>query len=218
MATGTQASYVLALYPGLMPGALENAAVEKLVHEIYAHDGHLTTGFLATPFLLFTLADHGRADVAYKLLLTESYPSWGYMLSKGATTWWERWNSDSGDPAMNSFNHYSFGSVMAWVYRAVTGIDTSVTGPGYHQIVIRPQVDSRINEASGEYESVYGKVTTSWKGTPAGPWTLDITVPPNTTAKVILPKIGKASFSMDGKPLHAAEANVGSGTYSFTVQ
>jgi alpha-L-rhamnosidase len=201
--TGTQASYVLALYVHLLPTALEPAVTARLVHEIDVRNGHLSTGFLATPFLLFVLADHGRADIAYKLLLTETYPSWGYMLSKGATTWWERWNSDTGDPAMNSFNHYSFGSVVAWVYRSVVGIDTSITGPGFHQIVIAPKVTPAINEAAGEYQSAYGTVKTSWKGTPDGPWTLDITIPANTSARVILP--------------NSKEEKVGSGTYNFRV-
>ena len=216
--TGTQASYVLALYPHLMPPALEGIGVDRLVHDIEAHDGHLTTGFLATPYLLFTLADHGRSDIAYKLLLNETYPSWGYMLSKGATTWWERWNSDSGDPAMNSFNHYAFGSVIAWVYRSVAGIDTSIASPGFHQVVICPRLDARITEASGAYESAYGKIVTAWKGSPEGPWTLKVTIPANTTARVIFPQIPNAHASQDGKPLSGSEAKIGSGTYEFVLK
>src|SRR5580658_826775 len=132
--TSTQTSYVVALYTKMAPEGLEPTLVDKLVRDIEAQDWHLSTGFLGTPFLLFTLADHGRADVAYRLLLNETYPSWGYMLSKGATTWWERWNGDTGDPGMNSYNHYAFGSVIAWVYRYVVGID--MAAPGFHDIVI----------------------------------------------------------------------------------
>jgi alpha-L-rhamnosidase len=95
---GSQTSYAVALQMKLIPESLESAAVDKLVKDIQAHNGHLTTGFLGTPFLLFALADHGRTDVAYQLLVTDTYPSWGYMLKKGATTWWERWNGDIGDP------------------------------------------------------------------------------------------------------------------------
>src|SRR5207253_2567508 len=111
---------------------------DRLVKHIEARNWHLSTGFLGTPFLLSTLADHGRSDVAYRLLLNETYPSWGYMLSKGATTWWERWNGDTGDPAMNSYNHYAFGSVVAWVYRYVAGIDAAPDAPGFREIVIHP--------------------------------------------------------------------------------
>jgi alpha-L-rhamnosidase len=218
VATGTQASYVLALYPHLMPPELENVAVDRLVKDIDAHGGHLTTGFLATPFLLFTLTDHGRTDVAYKLLLNETYPSWGYMLSKGATTWWERWNSDSGDPAMNSFNHYAFGSVVAWIYRAVAGIDASTANPGFHEILISPRLDSRLTEANAEYNSAYGKITTAWKGTPVGPWILNVTVPANTTAQVILPRIPGTRAMQDGRPISGREIIIGSGTYEFALK
>ncbi len=148
IATGSQTSYVVALQMKLVPEQLEAAAVENLVKNIEAHGSHLTTGFLGTPFLLFCLANHGRTDVAYKLLLNETYPSWGYMLSKGATTWWERWNGDTGDPAMNSYNHYAFGSVVAWIYQCVAGIDTASSGAGFHEIIIHPRLDARITAGS----------------------------------------------------------------------
>jgi len=146
---GTQTSYVVTLYTKMAPPALEAAMATHLVKDIESRDWHLSTGFLGTPFLLFALANHGRVDVAYRLLLNETYPSWGYMLSKGATTWWERWNGDTGDPAMNSYNHYAFGSVVAWVYRSVAGIDTDTAAPGYREVVIRPRLDARITHARG---------------------------------------------------------------------
>jgi alpha-L-rhamnosidase len=120
------------------------------VKEIEAKDGHVSTGFLGMPHILFALADNGRLDVAYRLLLTDSYPCWAYMIRKGATTWWERWNSDSGDPDMNSFNHYAFGSVLAWVYRYAAGIDTEPDGPGFRQIVIHPRTAGPITHPRGE--------------------------------------------------------------------
>jgi alpha-L-rhamnosidase len=221
---GTQTSYVLALHMNLLPPALEHSAVDNLVKDIEAHDGHLTTGFLGTPFLLFALSNHGRTDVAYRLLLNETYPSWGYMLSKGATTWWERWNGDTGDPAMNSYNHYAFGSVVAWVYRCVVGIDTDLSGPGFHEIVVHPRPDPRITEARGEYESVYGKITTEWNGTPAGPFTLNVNIPANTTARIMLPAVANAPVTQNGKKIDAREESgnyvvrVGSGSYQFQVK
>jgi alpha-L-rhamnosidase len=154
--------------------------VDKLVKDIEGRNWHLSTGLLGTPFLLFTLADHGRSDVAYRLLMSETYPSWGYMLSKGATTWWERWNGDTGDPAMNSYNHYAFGSVMAWVYRYVAGIDTTPDAPGFKEIVIHPHLDARMTSARAEYESVYGTIISDWKGTAAGTFSLSVTIPANT--------------------------------------
>ena len=221
--TGTQTSYVVALYTKMAPDSLEPALVDKLVQNIEAHDWHLTTGFLGTPFLLFTLSDHGRSDVAYRLLLNETYPSWGYMVSKGATTWWERWNGDTGDPAMNSYNHYAFGSVIAWVYRYAAGIDTTPGGPGFKEIVIHPHLDSRMPSARAEYESVYGRIVSDWKGTPAGPFSLRVTIPANTTAKVFLPTFAGARVTDGGKPVEtrsedgASVVQVGSGTHHFEV-
>ena len=146
------------------------------------------------------------------------------MLSKGATTWWERWNGDTGDPAMNSYNHYAFGSVMAWVYRYVVGIDTTQSDPGYHEIVIHPRLDARMTEARGTYQSAYGKIAAGWKGTAGGPFSLAVTVPANTSAKVYLPAAGKSRVMEDGKAIKAAKegasyvVEIGSGTYAFQVK
>jgi len=222
--TGTQTSYVVALYTKMAPESLEPALMSKLVKNIEEHNWHLSTGFLGTPFLLFTLADHGRTDVAYRLLLNDSYPSWGYMLSKGATTWWERWNGDTGDPAMNSYNHYAFGSVVAWVYRYSAGIDTTPEAPGFKEIVIHPHLDSRLTSARAEYESIYGKIVSDSKGTPAGPFSLRVTIPANTSARVYLPAIAGAHLTENGGSVDAQRegdsflVNVGSGSYDFEVK
>ncbi len=222
--TGTQTSYVVALYTKMSPESLESGMVDRLVKDIEAHNNHLTTGFLGTPFLLFTLSDHGRSDVAYRLLLNDTYPSWGYMLAKGATTWWERWNGDTGDPSMNSYNHYAFGSVMAWVYRYAAGIDTMPDSPGFKEIVIHPRLDSRMTAARAEYESIYGKIVSDWKGTPVGPFSLRVTIPPNTSAKIVLPAIQGKHVTEDGKAIDAQAQDglytlkVGSGSYAFDVR
>ena len=222
--TGTQTSYVVALYTRMAPEALEPLLVDKLVKDIEARNWHLSTGFLGTPFLLFTLADHGRSDLAYRLLLNDTYPSWGYMLSKGATTWWERWNGDTGDPSMNSYNHYAFGSVIAWVYRYAAGIDTTPDSPGFKEIVVHPHLDARMTAARAEYESIYGKIVSDWKGTGAGPFSLKVTIPANTSARIVLPAITGAHLAEDGNPIEAQAENgsyvvkIGSGSYSFEVK
>jgi alpha-L-rhamnosidase len=222
--TGTQTSYVVALYTKMAPADLEPQLVEKLVKDIEARNWHLSTGFLGTPFLLFTLADHGRSDVAYRLLLNDTYPSWGYMLSKGATTWWERWNGDTGDPSMNSYNHYAFGSVMAWVYRYAAGIDTTADAPGFKEIVVHPHLDPRMTSARAEYDSIYGKIVSDWKGTATGPFSLRVTIPANTIAMVYLPVIAGAHLTEDGAPVDARPeggsyvVRIGSGSYNFEVK
>jgi alpha-L-rhamnosidase len=103
--------------------------VERIAKDTEAHGNHLTTGFLGTPFLMFVLDENGPRTSPSSCSSQTHNPSWGYMVKKGATTWWERWNGDTGDPGMNSYNHYAFGSVMAWVYRRAAGIDTDAIGP-----------------------------------------------------------------------------------------
>lgn len=223
VAGGTQTAYLLTLYTGMAQNALQSAMVDKLVKDIDSRQGHLSTGFLGTPFLLFTLAEHGRADIAYKLLLNETYPSWGYMLSKGATTWWERWNGDTGDPSMNSYNHYAFGSVVAWVYREVAGIDTDPASPGFHRLIVHPRLDASLTSARGEYDSAYGKVISDWTSTPGKSFSLKLTIPANTTASVYLPAIPGASATKNGTSVKVQSTDgsyivqVGSGTYDFEV-
>ena len=222
--TGTQTSYVAALYTKMVPPDLEPKLVDRLVKDIESRNWHLSTGFLGTPLLLFTLSDHGRSDVAYRLLLNDTYPSWGYMLAKGATTWWERWNGDTGDPSMNSYNHYAFGSVIAWVYRYAAGIDTTTDAPGFKQIIIHPHLDAQMPAARAEYESVYGKIVSDWHGTPSGPFSLRVTIPANTSAKIFLPAIAGAHVTESGQTIDTHNENnsllvkVGSGTYDFEVE
>jgi alpha-L-rhamnosidase len=221
--TGTETSYVVALHTKMAPEPLEPALVNNLVKDIESKNWHLSTGFLGTPFLLATLADHGRTDVAYRLLLNDTYPSWGYMLSKGATTWWERWNGDTGDPSMNSYNHYAFGSVVAWVYRYVAGIDTAPDAPGFRHIVIHPRPDATMPRASGEYESVYGKISTDWSSNSKS-FSLKVTVPANTSAAVYLPAIPNSRVTEGGSTVEPRQESgsyvveVGSGSYDFKVE
>jgi alpha-L-rhamnosidase len=227
--TGTQTSYVVALYTRMAPAALEPGLVDRLVKDIEARNWHLSTGFLGTPFLLFTLADHGHTDVAYRLLLNETYPSWGYMLSKGATTWWERWNGDTGDPSMNSYNHYAFGSVIAWVYRYAAGIDTFPDAPGFKHIVIHPHLDTShldtsMTSARTEYDSIYGRIVSDWNAPSSQAFSLKVTIPANTSATVFLPVIPGAKLTVDGSSPEARQENgtyvvqIGSGVYDFEVK
>jgi alpha-L-rhamnosidase len=224
VAGDTQTAYVLTLYAHLAPKSAEKGMTERLVKDIEAHGHHLTTGFLGTPFLMFVLEDQGRADVAYKLLLSDTYPSWGYMVKKGATTWWERWNGDTGDPAMNSYNHYAFGSVMAWVYRRVAGIDTDASGAGFHHLVIKPHAEKGLTSVHGEYDSIYGKVTTDWMRGTDGTLTLNVHVPANATATVYLPTEGATSLMEDGRKADAVReggsfvVEVGAGSYRFALR
>src|SRR5262249_50809217 len=173
---GSQTCQALAIHMGLYPDNLKTAVADVLVKDIEKRSMHLSTGFVGTCYLMRALSMAGRDDVAYQLLLNDTFPSWGYTISKGATTIWERWNGDSGDPAMNSFNHYSFGAVGEWLFRYLAGIDTE-TGAAYKSITIRPHVGSRLTAAHREDDPVQGKIVSEWTAKPGRPFTRDGTNP-----------------------------------------
>jgi len=206
LVSGTQTAYVLALNFDMLPETLRESTAKLLVENIKSYDNHLTTGFLGTPYLCHVLSRFGYSDVAYTLLLQESYPSWLYPVKMGATTIWERWDGIRPDgsfqtPGMNSFNHYAYGAIGDWMYRVVAGIDTKADAPGYKQITIKPTIDERLKSASAEYETYYGKIKSSWK-VENGKVQLDVEIPANTKATIYVP---------GGQPVET-----GSGVYSFS--
>jgi len=202
----SQTGYALAFTMGLLPDdpKIQKLASDAFVEEIKKKDWHLATGFIGTPRLLPALAAAGRDDVAYRLLLTESFPSWLYQVKLGATTMWERWDGwvpERGfqDPGMNSFNHYAFGSVGEFLYRTVGGIDTD--GPGFRKLIIRPRPGGGLTYANTRYDSINGTIESSWR-IEGNEIKLDVTIPINTTATVFL---GDKKYA------------VSSGKYSFTA-
>jgi alpha-L-rhamnosidase len=209
LAGDTQTGYLLALGFDLLPESKRAYAVERLVGDIERRKWHLSTGFVGTPLLAPVLSRFGRTDVAYKLLLQRSYPSWLYPILQGdATTMWERWNSYTkekgfGDAGMNSFNHYAYGAIGEWMYSTVAGIELDPEEPGYKQIIFRPQPGGGLTWARGELMTRYGKAACSWK-VEGGRLAVKVTVPPNTRATVILPGV---------KP-----RKVPAGTHEFTVR
>ncbi|MGW1211526.1 alpha-L-rhamnosidase [Streptomyces sp. NPDC002499] len=220
----TQTAYVLALSMDLLPDAARGPAADRLVALIEAKDWHLSTGFLGTPRLLPVLTDTGHTDVAYRLLLQRTFPSWGYPIDRGSTTMWERWDSirpdgSFQDAGMNSFNHYAYGSVGEWMYTNIAGI--SAGGPGYREIVVRPRPGKDVTSARAEFTSLYGPVATRWR-LKGGRFTLTCEVPPNTTAEVWVPAAGPAAVGhTHGTFLRQEEGcavyRVGSGTHRFTT-
>lgn len=225
---GSQTCYVLALHMKLLPDNLRQAAADHLAHDIESRNWHLSTGFTGTSLLMQVLSDNGKNDVAYRLALNTTYPSWGYMVKKGATTMWERWNGDTGDPAMNSFNHYAFGAVGAWMYETMLGIAADPFSPGFKRIIIHPRADHRIASVSGSYDSPYGKISTDWSAGQGKPFVLKLTIPANTTALVHLPSANASDITENGAPLgngitQAGQDSggliyqVGAGTYRFQV-
>src|SRR3954462_3718621 len=148
----------------LLPDELRARAAERLLDNIGRNDYHLTTGFIGVGLLCPVLSANGYSDVAHRLLRTETFPSWGYSIRHGATTIWERWDGWTEDhgfqtPMMNSFNHYSLGSVGSWLYEHVAGI--RLVKPGYAHVLIAPE-PGPLEWARASYASVRGRITSEW--------------------------------------------------------
>jgi alpha-L-rhamnosidase len=201
--TNSQTSYVLALMFNLLPENLTQKAAGFLVEDIKSRNNHLSTGFLGTPYLCHVLSSNGYTDVAYDLLLQESYPSWLYPVKIGATTIWERWDgqktdSTFQDPGMNSFNHYAYGAIGDWMYRVSAGIETMEAG--YKHIVIQPHPSKRLTYAKASFESSYGTIASGWERKD-GKILIKVKIPANTIATIILPSISADNVTEGGKTL-----------------
>jgi alpha-L-rhamnosidase len=205
--SGTQTAYVLALQFDMLPENLRLNAAGRLVQNIRDYGNHLTTGFLGTPYLCHVLSKFGFDNVAYDLLMQETYPSWLYPVKMGATTIWERWDGIKPDgsfqtPDMNSFNHYAYGAIGDWMYKTIAGINAVADQPGYKYIVISPKPGGKITNAAAELETVYGTVKSAWT-LEGGLMKLDVTIPANTKAKIVLPgntqEIGSGVYHFESK-------------------
>jgi alpha-L-rhamnosidase len=225
----TQTCYVLGLHFDLLPEDKRRPAAEHLVEAIRKKDWHLSTGFVGLSYLLPALTETGQLDIAYRMLTNDTFPSWGYSIKNGATTIWERWDGWTEDkgfqtPGMNSFNHYSFGAVGRWLFGTVAGIDTD--GPGYKKIIIRPR-PGEITNTNASYDSIHGKIVSDWR-LKGDKFTLNVTIPANTTATVYVPAGSTDSVTESGQPATMSKAvqflrmeqgnavfAVGSGQYKF---
>ena len=186
-ANGTQTANAMALFVDLVPQNRRGAVMGRLTNNIvYTHDTHVTTGFIGVKYLLPVLTRYGRSDLAYELAAQTTYPSWGYMIERGATTLWELWQEKTG-PSMNSHNHAMFGSVGAWFYQALGGINVESDGVGYRHIRIQPQIVRDLTSVSATVETVRGTVSSSWTHSP-GAVTLDVVIPMGSEAEVVMPR------------------------------
>jgi alpha-L-rhamnosidase len=231
--SGTQTAYVLGLHMNLVPNDLRSAAADRLVAAVRNAGWHLTTGFAGVGYLLPVLSSTGHTDVAYRLLEQDTVPSWRYMVDAGATTIWERWDAWTTErgfqsPWMNSFNHYTLGSVGEWLYRFLLGIDQQPGTAGFGHLLLRPHPGGSLSWARGSYQSVRGPVSTAWKRD-GSRFTYRAELPPNVTATVRIPSSRPAEVrDAAGNPSTAlahfpgapdvweATFQVGSGTHEFS--
>ncbi|MGO8698297.1 MAG: glycoside hydrolase family 78 protein [Limisphaerales bacterium] len=226
---GTQTSCVLPLAFGLVPPEYQQRVFDHLVNKIAQESqGHIGTGLIGGQWLMRVLSDNGRSDLAYTIATQETYPSWGYMISKGATTIWELWNGNTADPAMNSGNHVMLvGDLGIWLYEDLAGIKPDPERPGFKHIVMRPEPVGDLRFVKASHRSSYGLIASSWQreGDHFG-W--QIAVPVNTTATIYLPAREADSVTENGMPAGQSKGvkflkmeqdravfSVGSGNYRF---
>lgn len=228
-----QTFYAVAFGMGLVPDELKNQVAAQFVAELKRQNDHLATGFLGTPFVLFALQKAGYPELAYRLVLNRTYPSWLQQVIWGSTTMWERWDGwrpEKGfqDPGMNSFNHYWLGCVNEWLFTQAAGIDTD--GPGFKRILVRPEIvppEAGFRWVKAAYDSIRGRIAVAWKQE-NGRVELEVTVPANCAATVHVPAASAERVTESGQP--AAQASgvkflrqadgmavfeIGSGHYTF---
>jgi len=217
MTAQTQTAHVLALHFNLTPEKYQAMTVRTLMELIRDKGGHLSTGFIGTPYIAYALSENGAIADAYSLLLQEDYPSWLYQVKAGATTVWEHWDGIKPDGTMwsadmNSFNHYSYGAIGDWMFSNVAGINA--VEPGYKRSMIHPRPNKALQHAKASLETVYGLISSEW-AYDNETLIYRISVPANTSAEIILDancllKTDGLCFVRHGSLMRAV---VGSGEY-----
>lgn len=202
----TQGSYVIGLDCEMFREEYRTMAVSNLVRKTEEAGWTVRTGFFGTGPLNRVLTENNCHDTAYRLITQTDYPSWLYPVTQGATTIWERWDSYThekgfgGNNAMNSFNHYSLGSVLSWCYEYILGIQRDETEPGYGHFYLKPSVYG-FDYAIGGICTPYGRIESGWKKEQDSViYTCEI--PANTTAELLL----------EGERYY-----LGSGKYEFKI-
>lgn len=231
-ANNTVTANLVSLMQGLVPDSLQAKVfanvVEKTKNEF---DSHVSTGLIGIQFLMRGLTRNGEKELAYTIATNRSYPSWGYMIDKGATTIWELWNGDTANPAMNSGNHVMLlGDLMSWYFEDLAGIKSDSQQVGFKKIIMEPCFPENLNWVDASTETLYGKVASHWQKTAEGlKW--EVEIPANTTALIRIPATSADAVTENGQPLLQnpaikavqtadtfVSAEVGSGKYSFNVK
>ena len=231
-----QTSYLLAIAFDLLTPVERDKAAVHLVRKFNEKDNHLATGFLGTPLINSVLSSIGETALAYDVLQQKSYPGWLFSVINGATTIWERWDSWTPEngfhkDGMNSFNHYAYGSVVKWFYDTIAGLNLLDESPGWKHFRIEPQPGGGLTYAKATLNTPYGIAVSSWKISGQA-LQLNLQIPVNTTAEVILPTQDAEAVEIEDVPLSRSKYGssivtnihgkvgfeLGSGCYEISVK
>jgi len=223
---GTQTSQAIGLYTSIIPTESRGRAMNYLLQDIQAHNGHLTTGILGTKFMLEVLSSEGHADEAYRIVTQNDFPGWGWMLKNGASTLWEHWALSENT---FSHNHPMFGSVSQWMMNWLGGIRPAESAIGFNKIQIQPRTVTGLDWVKSNYQSISGKIVSNWSRQ-GEELRFEIEIPVNTQARVTLPCAGVDQVREEGKVLTGVQGvtniekqnssvsfSLGSGHYTFVV-
>jgi alpha-L-rhamnosidase len=225
-ANGTQTASILPLAFGIPPEQNRRTLFDNLINRIEKEsNNHVGTGLVGAQWLMRTLTENGRPDVAYRIATQKTYPGWGYMIDKGATTIWELWNGDTADPAMNSGNHVmQIGDLNVWLYEYLAGIRTDPEKPAFKHSIIKPYPAGDLTFVQASHRSMYGDLSARWQRA-NNVFELSVTIPPNTTATVHVPAAAQSAITESGKPAKPARFEsgyavfeVGSGSYLYVAR
>ena len=221
---------LLPLSLGIVPAELEDRILARVKKILEDYGDHLSSGVIGIQWLMRTLSRNGMEDLAFRIATQTSFPSWGYMVENGATTFWELWNGNTAAPDMNSQNHVMLlGDLLIWYFEDLAGIRSNPEHPAFKKILMRPSFPVGLDHVDASYHSVHGSIESKWM---AGKDTLTwhVKIPANTTAEVYLPGSDIDQISESGKPLREAEGiesyrrngnellvELGSGHYHFTL-
>jgi len=226
---GSQTSQVLALAFNIAPESRWQPIFDHLVGKITGEcDNHIGTGLIGGQWLMRTLTRFGRADLGWTITTQDTYPSWGYMVRKNATTIWELWNGDTADPAMNSHNHVMLvGDLVIWFYEHLAGIAPDPDNPGFRRVIMRPVPVPGLDWVKAWHEAPVGRIASAWSKD-NGQFQWQVTIPAGTRAVIYIPTRGKGPVTEGGKPLEQAagitaveqaegyvQCEAGSGSYAF---
>ncbi|SFK90620.1 alpha-L-rhamnosidase [Porphyromonadaceae bacterium KH3CP3RA] len=219
----TVTANILSLRLGLVPEGYEQKVFDNIVRKTEVDfNGHVSTGVLGIQHLMRGLTEQGNVDLAYRIATNHTYPSWGYMIEKGATTIWELWNGDTADPAMNSANHVMLlGDLLIWFYEDLAGIKNHPESTAYKKLLMEPKFPEGLSHVKASYKSVYGEIKSEWEKE-NGIFHWDITIPGNSSAIIRLPKDLNVS-TPTGKGIRnvmetesGIEIELGSGSYRLS--
>ncbi len=159
----TQTAQVLPLAFGIVPAEQVEAVAKALATNVREHDGRLTVGFCGAPLLCHVLSENGYDDLAYGIVSTDQKPSLGYMIKAGGTTIWERWDSDTSPPDMNSRNHFAFGSMSRWFYEHLAGVTMQRGNDGRLAITLRPRPFGDLEHVEISRDMPEGTLRVRWE-------------------------------------------------------